>query len=116
MVRPYYRDTGYEFQDKRLAILYSDVGPFWYRGYYAGTERATMLQIDNTLEYYGVRHISTGHTVISEHISSLFDRKVINTDVHHAEGHSEGLLVENGKFYRVNASGEKSAVNEVRFK
>jgi len=114
MIRPFYRDTTFEFPDRRLEILYSNVGPFWYRGYYGGTERASMQQIDNTLIIYGVRHIATGHTIISDHISTLFDGKLFNTDVHHAMDHSEGLLVENGKFFRVDASGAKSEVNELQ--
>jgi hypothetical protein len=31
----------------------------------------------------------------------------MNTDVHHAAGKSEALLIEDGKYYRVNAEGRK---------
>ena len=87
--------------------LYSDQGPFWYRGYYLGNPKASINQIDSTLSYYGVKYIATGHTVIADTISVLYDGKLINTDVHHKKGHSEALLVEDGKFYRVNAAGKK---------
>jgi len=111
LIRPHYRDTGsVEYPNPLLNILVSDYGPFWYRGYYAGSPRATLGQIDSTLDFYRVRHISTGHTVISKSISSLFDGKLFNTDVHHAGGHSEALLVDNGTFYRVNDKGEKFPV------
>ena len=115
LIRPYYRDSSYSYPDEKLEILYGDMGPFWYRGYYGGTGvvRATKQQVDSTLEIYGVRHISTGHTIIADHISSLFGGKLFNTDVHHAKGHSEGLLVDNGKFFRVDASGEKTEVTDV---
>ena len=109
--RPYYRDSVGVYPDKRLDILFSDFGPFWYRGYYAGTPRATKGQLDSTLDFYRVRHISTGHTIIADNISTLFDGKLFNVDVHHANGHSEALLVESGKFSRVNAAGEKFPVN-----
>jgi len=110
MVRPYYRDSVVTTTDPKLDILFSDFGPFWYRGYYTGAPRATMGQVDSTLQLYGVRYIGTGHTVVANNISSHFDGKVFDTDVHHADGHSEALLVEAGKFFRVNGGGEKSPV------
>jgi len=110
MVRPFYTDTSYKYSDKRLDILYSDVGPFWYRGYYTGA-KATMAQIDSTLDIYDVRYITTGHTIVANEIRSFYDGKLFDTDVHHAAGHSEALLFEDGKFWRVNGAGEKSDVN-----
>jgi hypothetical protein len=107
--RPYYTDTTYDYRDKRLNVIYSDLGPFWYRGYYL-MPKATAEQVDYTLNLYNVRHISTGHTIIADEISSLFDGKLFNTDVHHASGHSEALLIENEKMWRVNSGGEKAAV------
>ncbi len=112
--RPYYTDSVYEYKDKRVGVLFSDFGPFWYRGYYKDIPKAKMSQIDSTLDFYNIRHIATGHTIIGENISSLYRGRVINTDVHHAEGHSEALLVENGKLSRVNANGEKSPLNQVK--
>ncbi|MEP7373966.1 MAG: metallophosphoesterase [Chitinophagaceae bacterium] len=110
VARPHYRDSAAAYTDPRVDILYSDVGPFWYRGYYTGSSRATMQQVDSTLQFYGVRYIGTGHTIIANNISSNFDGKVFDTDVHHADGHSEALLVEGNKFFRVNAAGEKFPV------
>ena len=106
ITRPYYTDTTYKYKDDRLNIIYSDLGPFWYRNYYKAP-RASMEQIDSTLDNYRVKHISTGHTIIAKEISSVYGGKVYNTDVHHAEGHSEALLIDNGNFWRVNAAGEK---------
>jgi hypothetical protein len=108
--RPFYTDTTYEYSDKRLNILYSDFGPFWYRGYYTA-QKATMAQIDSTLNIYGVRYLTTGHTIVANEIRSFYDGKLFDTDVHHAGGHSEALLYENGKFWRVNAAGEKSDIS-----
>ena len=109
LARPFYTDTTYEYSDKRLNILYSDFGPFWYRGYYTGV-KATMEQIDSTLNIYDVRYITTGHTIVANEIRSFYNGKLFDTDVHHADGHSEALLFENGKFWRVNGAGEKSDV------
>lgn len=110
--RPYYQDTTYKFNDENLDVLYSDWGPFWYRGYYGGSSKATSQQIDSTLSIYKVKHIATGHTVVADTISILYNGKVINTDVHHAKGYSEGLLIEGGKFYRATAKGEKFLILE----
>jgi len=109
MIRPYYTDTVSAYPNEKLEILFSNLGPFWYRGYY-NAPKATMGQVDSTLNFYGVRHITTGHTIISDNISTLFDGKLFNTDVHHADGHSEALLIDNRKFWRVNANGEKLQV------
>jgi len=110
IVRPFYTDTTYNYSDKRLNILYSDFSPFWYRGYYTAP-KATMAQIDSTLNIYGVRYITTGHTIVANEIRSFYDGKLFDTDVHHAGGHSEALLYEDGKFSRVNASGQKSDIS-----
>jgi hypothetical protein len=107
LVRPFYADTTYEYEDTRTEILYGQQGPFWYRGYYTKTNRATEAQVDSTLSIYRVKHIATGHSIIADTISTLFNGKVFNTDVHHAKGFSEALLIEDGKFYRATAFGEK---------
>jgi Calcineurin-like phosphoesterase len=107
LARPFYADSTYKYKDQKVELLYSDYGPFWYRGYYNGNERASQSQVDSTLRLYGVKYIATGHTVIADTISALYNGKLFNTDVHHAKGHSEGLLYENGSFFRVNAIGEK---------
>ncbi len=110
LVRPYFADSTYQYNNPETATLYSDLGPFWYRGYYSGTAKASAMQVDSTLATYKVKHIATGHTVVADTISILFGGKVINTDVHHAKGHTEGLLIENGNYYRVTAVGEKFLV------
>ncbi len=112
MARDYYTDTTYEYPDQRLHVIYSDFGPFWYRGYYKAP-RAGIGQIDSTLRLYGVNQITTGHTIISTEIRSLYDGKLYNTDVHHAEGHSEALLIDDKKFWRVNNKGEKFEIRPV---
>jgi hypothetical protein len=110
LARPFYTDTTYEYKDNRLNLLYSDLGPFWYRGYYTAP-KASMAQIDSTLNIYGVHYLTTGHTIVANEIKSFYDGKLFDTDVHHAGGHSEALLYEDGKFSRVNAQGTKLDIN-----
>lgn len=112
MTRAYYTDTLYKYKDTRLNIIYSDFGPFWYRGYYK-PPRAGVEQVDSTLNIYGVNQITTGHTIISTEIRSLYKGKLYNTDVHHAEGQSEALLIDDKKFWRVNNKGEKFEIRPV---
>jgi hypothetical protein len=107
VARPFYSDSTFQYPDAKTEILYSDYGPFWYRGYYSGTTLATEQQIDSTLDKYSVKRIATGHTVIADTVSVRFNGKVFNMDVLHAKGLSGALLIEDGKFYRVSAIGEK---------
>lgn len=110
--RPYYADSFYQYSDKRLNVLYGDFGPFWYRGYYQGIAKASPQQIDSTLSKFNIRHIATGHTMVADTISVRYNGKVFDTDVHHAAGKSEALLIEDGKYYRVNTTGEKFLIME----
>ena len=110
--RPYYPDTTYNYKDKRLNIIFGDDGPFWYRGYYQAATIVSAGQIDSTLDKFEVKHIATGHTIVADTISVWHKGKVFNTDVHHAKGHSEALLVEEGKYYRVNPNGQKFLIKK----
>ena len=109
-VRPFYADSLMQYDTPETDTLYSDLGPFWYRGYYTGKVRATPQQIDSTLRAYKVTQIATGHTVIADTISILFGGKVMNTDVHHAGGHTEAMYIENGNYFRATSLGEKFQV------
>ncbi|HEV8083537.1 MAG TPA: metallophosphoesterase [Chitinophagaceae bacterium] len=107
LARPYYADTISHYTDEKSAIIFSDLGPFWYRGYYEKSNHGIPVQIDSTLAQLDVNHIITGHTIVSDIISVWYNGKLLDTDVHHAGGKSEALLIENGKYYRVNAEGKK---------
>lgn len=110
LARPYYANAAKVYKDDRLTtIMSSKVGPFWYRGYYDKNEKrkTTMTQIDSTLQKFRVNHIITGHTIVADTISVHYGGRVVNTDTKHAEGKSEALLIEEDKFYRVNAEGKK---------
>ncbi|HUR66319.1 MAG TPA: metallophosphoesterase [Chitinophagaceae bacterium] len=112
LVRPFYGDSLYNYKNLVLDTLYSDLGPFWYRGYYKASPSSEINTVDSTLMIYRVKKIATGHTVVADTITARFNGKVINTDVHHAGGHSEAVLMEGGKYYRITASGEKKMLIE----
>jgi thiol-disulfide isomerase/thioredoxin len=133
LARPYYdrESIAQNSNDKALAMIFNskdNLSPFWYRNYYLEQEkiimiggkkgldtvfRASLSQVNKTLEKFDVSHIITGHTIVGKNetygqsITAHFDYKVINTDTHHASGKSEGLLIDGGNYYRVNANGEK---------
>src|SRR5574338_1650299 len=110
LARPFYADTTYRYPYIETDLIYGDKGPFWYRGYYMGNRIATDDQVDSTLNKFFVRHIVTGHTIMADTVSVWHSGKLFDTDVHHAGGKSEALLVEDKKFYRVNANGEKKQI------
>ncbi len=110
--RPYYPDSTYMYNDKKLDTIFGDFGPFWYRGYYKGAPVASISQVDSTLEKFNVKRIITGHTLIADTITVLHNGKLINADVHHAKGHSEALLIDGGKYYRITIAGEKFLLME----
>ncbi len=105
--RPYYSDSTNNYPDASTELIFGSEGPFWYRGYYMGNTPNTSLQIDSTLFKYGVRHIATGHTIVADTVSSWYNGRLFDTDVHHAAGQSEALLIEDDKFYRINIFGER---------
>ncbi len=112
IARPYYADSTSKYTDHRSDTVYSDLGPFWYRGYYQKNNPAISLQIDSTLSQFGVNHIITGHTMVSDTISVWYNGRLLNTDVHHAAGKSEALLIDGDKYYRVNTEGKKVLLME----
>ena len=113
LARPHYADSTFISADQRSDTVLGDLGPFWYRGYYEKNNPGIPLQIDSTLSQFGAHHIITGHTIVSDTISVWYNGKLLNTDVHHAAGKSEALLIENNKYYRVNAEGKKVLLMDV---
>jgi hypothetical protein len=67
----------------------------------------TVGALDSVLAYYEVDRAVVGHT---EHdsLTALYDSRVIAIDVDiEAQGGQQGLLWENGQFYRVDRNGVK---------
>ena len=85
-------------------IFRSKYSPFWYRGYVEETIKEDSL--DLTLRIFDVDKIVVGHTIVDD-VRYFYSRKVIGIDTDHAEGDTEGLLIEERKEYRVDRSGIK---------
>ena len=108
LARPYYADTTSNYEDPMSDILFSDFGPFWYRGYYDTNNTSIQSQIDSTLSQFKVDHIVTGHSIVADTVSMWYGGRLFNTDVPHSTGKSEALLVEKDKYYRVDTDGKRS--------
>ena len=103
------RDYEIELEDT-LRLLHGSRGPFWYRGYFRerqGIPMATAPHVKATCEFYSAGTIVVGHTIVDE-LTVLFDGRVIAVETGmHSGAEGEGLLVEDGVFYRCNAAGER---------
>ena len=92
------------------SILYQfGISPTWYRGW--GKQTIDTTESKTILECWQVGKFVIGHTLHSE-VTYLMNKRVIDLDVAHAKGVIQGLLIENGKEYKVNNKGEKSVIIE----
>lgn len=88
-----------------LKTLYSSkTSPFWYRGYVE--EDASEEQIDQTLMMYKAKTIVVGHTLV-DNVTTFYGGRIVAIDTKHADSNSQALLHTGGRFYRVNASGQR---------
>lgn len=103
----YLKDIG-AVEEAVVELLFAgETSVFWYRGYY-DEPKATLQDVDETLEFYKVKHIVVGHTIAKENVGFHYGRKVIGLDVNqHASVHQAALL-ENGKWYKVDDKGLKT--------
>jgi len=108
LARPFYSDSNYVYPNLETDILYSDYGPFWYRGFYrAGDPAVIELEVDSSMMRFNTEHIVTGHTLVADTISMWFNGKLFNTDTHHLKGHSEALLIDGRNLFRVDSEGRR---------
>ena len=121
IARPYYDmidrvDLG---KNPNLSTIFdTKASPFWYRLYYQNQPyklypngdtvyKASEMQVQATLKKFDVKHIVTGHTIVSDTASLHYGKNVINVDTRHAEGKSEALYIIGNKCFRVDASGRR---------
>jgi len=107
-----YKNPG---DDKIANLVMGRLGPLWYRGlvkdYKHHYKKLNAASVDYILEFYDVKHIVIGHTIVSDKISSDFNGKVIRVDVKHPKekftGKSQALFIKNNRFFRVTDKGEQ---------
>lgn len=103
-------------QDDSVKYIFKSYGPFWYRGYHYEMEdrypQITESQVDRELNYYQASALVVGHTEIDS-LSGLYYNKIFAVDIPFDELNGlEGLLIENGKFYRVRVDGTRILLRE----
>ena len=93
----------------RSVIYMYGKSPMWYRGY--GKETIDKNEFAAIAKNMGAKKFVIGHT-LHESVTYLMDKQVIDLDVLHAQGTTQGLLIENGQEYMVDIQGQKSAIKE----
>jgi len=93
-------------------IISSKDGICWYRGYF--NDNLSQEDVEKGINKFNAKAIVVGHT-LQWNVKKLFNGKVFAIDVKHPKDYrknwpnkkSEGLLIKEGKYFRVLANGEK---------
>ena len=96
-----------------LKFLFGESGPLWYRGMVraAGEDGdLSTAQINRVLAGFDASRVVVGHTVVEE-VSQDYSGRVIRVDVvPESAVTNQGLLIEGGQPYRVDATGGLTAL------
>ncbi len=113
----YYDKVYYPTGDKNLTQLITSnrKGICWYRGYFK--DELAQEQIDEIVTSFKAKTIVVGHTIQSK-VKRSYNGKIIGIDVKHPKdyqyewpkGRSEGLLIENEKYYRILDNGDREEI------
>ena len=116
-IRQTYREPvdSTRFAQENELLISRETGPCWYRGYFK--DDLTQQQIEGVLEKFGAEAVVVGHTLQSR-VIRRHNGRVIGIDVMHPnddhklwpEGHSEALLIDGDKYYRVLAGGKREVI------
>ena len=101
-------------EDNELAnFLIGKDGIFWFRGMakrHRADNKISEDEVEALLDLYQVRAVVFGHSIV-DRITKDFDGKTINIDVKHGltknSEETQGLLIEDGIEYRLDATGRK---------
>ena len=108
--REYYFNNrkGQKGKDAIANVIYMyGKSPMWYRGY--GKETTKKEDLEEILKKLNAKKFVIGHTLRKE-VTYLMDGRVIDIDVLHSKGKTQGLLIRNGKEYAVDIKGKKSKI------
>ncbi|OPX30125.1 MAG: hypothetical protein B1H06_00325 [Candidatus Cloacimonas sp. 4484_143] len=100
-------------EQENLKLLFGNKGPLWYRGYFTDSDyydQITQQNLWSLLDSLAVSRIIVGHTT-QDFINPFFKDRIIPIDSGIKYGdHGEGLLWEDGIFYRAKVNGERERV------
>ncbi|MBU3006118.1 metallophosphoesterase [Paraglaciecola arctica] len=109
----YYPKKGHHPTEKLLTS--TTTGPAWYRGLFKG--EVSQQQLAELLTKFSANALVVGHTIQFK-VNKQFDGKLFAIDVKHPGDYqtnfpsksSEGLLINQGRYYRVLDDGQKIAL------
>lgn len=109
-------DTNREIikNDSILSFLFRNNGPVWYRGFFTPDSLPDVSddELTDILNHFNVEKIIVGHTT-EDHIYSSHNQRIICVDCGIKYGlHGEGLLINDGMYYRVDLNGEQQLISE----
>lgn len=106
-MRPFYfiQEDVFRIDDEVLKFFFDANGPLWYRNYVMG--QAQDSEIEETLRKFGGKHIIVGHTLVTA-VKAFYGGKVIAIDTRHVDPNSTALMIESGKFYRIDQTGKRA--------
>ena len=107
-VRPLYDRDGLDSiikAAKATTFFQGHSSPFWYRGYFVGP-KASIGQIDSTLQIFSVNRIIVGHTLM-DNIKTFYNGKVVAIDVNHHAGNHQALIIEKDRLFVMDAEGNR---------
>lgn len=107
--KPYFSNKK-EDETQKLLISF-ETSPYWYRGYFKN--ELSQEKIDIVLNKFNAKAVIVGHTIQSK-VNRRYNGKVVGIDVKHPADYykyfpeikSEGLLIDNGKYFRVFENGD----------
>lgn len=93
----------------------STTGLAWYRGYFK--DDLTQQQVEQALTAVQAKAVVVGHTLQGE-VKALYNHKVFAIDVRHPKDYlssfpfrnSEGLLIKDGRYFRLSENGSSEAL------
>lgn len=106
-----------ELHSRNKSLFGSD-GVIWYRGLSRDSESRPGISsedLNKVLKYYKVDRIIVGHSEVDE-IDWRYNGRVIAVNVRHYrnlyENRTAALLIESGKYYSVNYTGDKELLSK----
>jgi hypothetical protein len=117
IIRSNYYKPFYPNSEKSLEqlLISSHKGISWYRGYFK--DDLSQYTVEQGLNQFNATSIVVGHTLQSK-VNRQYNGKVIGIDVKHPKDYSknfpsqksEGLFIENNRYFRVLHNGEKKEI------
>ena len=114
IIRSRYRQAYFPPTEHNLEeLLVSNTkGPAWYRGYF--NDDLSHAEINKVLQLFDAKDVIVGHTIQNK-VKKMHNGSVYSLDVNHPKDyrkswphkHSEGLLIENGNYFRILHNGIK---------